>query len=140
MNKKSDKFKPYTIIYGLQSFDLQLYNSSHLKVSIHRDIDTSIKHDAWANEHRKCYQKININKGCFVVFDSSLIHGGGSFKCGSSPCYRIHFYVMDKRSVAPVDNLTVKKVTDCGMCSKCGMINDDEMLKFVLYDIEGKYK
>ena len=84
--------------------------------------------------HTNTRHQITINKGCFIVFDSALVHGGAAFQHHEGPCYRIHSFIMDKNTDPPDGSKTPKSVNDCANCNICQQVEIDEALKYVLHN------
>ena len=129
---------PYTVIFGIEDFELRVYDGSHLKIAAHKEKKPT-EHDRFSSEHQGTCHTVKVNQGCFIVFDSGLVHSGTPYEEGSSTCYRIHFYAMPKsyvQSVAPMK--TSKSVTLCNkkICQTCVNIEKDTLLKNVLYNGE----
>ena len=127
---------PYTVIFAFQDFELRVYDASHLKVAAHLDPKPT-EHDRFSREHRSTYHTVKVNQGCFIVFDSGLVHAGALYESGSGCCYKIHFYAMPDgylRSAKPYS--TSKKVTWCDStnCETCLTIKNDKLLNNVLFN------
>ena len=124
----------YTIIFALQNFKICVYDSSHLKIRDHPDAQAT-EHDRYSNQHSATKHTVTVNEGCFIVFDSALIHGGAPFDYCSGTCYRLHFYILPEYEQMKITRDNDIRVTFCQQCFRCNdLIKNDTLITEVLHD------
>ena len=139
----SENRRSFTSIYAYQPFTLRVCSGSHLCVAYHKEKGRS-KFDETTKVHDSTVHDVMVNKGCFILFDSALIHAGTAFSSegrACSPCYRVHSYYVTDKDDLPNANETYKKMEVCiaegKECEKCLLMEKDTLLN-ILYD--GKFQ
>ena len=108
-------------------------SASHLNVNNHTYKESSSS-QMFLMPHSCTEHIVTVNRGCFIIFDGGLIHGGAPFQAGSSTCYRFHFYIMPKELAPQSDVKTYKEVEFCGdnqfrsKCVKCDEMKNDSLM------------
>lgn len=116
----------YSVMYALESFELDMYPFSHRLCGMH-------EHQSHLFFHRRSLMRVKINAGCFIIFDSNLIHAGTPFTSNKRDRkYRLHFNLEPNGFVAELTESNYREFESCNEhCLMCANISSNGLLNVI---------